>query len=167
MTIVCRAMTSADIVDVVRIQAEAYVDEILEEEAVIRARFTAVPECAWVVEFNQRVSGYLVAYQTPLGKLTPWGGDFIHDYHASNLYLHDLAMSSTVRGMGLGPQLVDYALAEAKRRQLNSVALISVQGSQGFWQKLGFSILSISDREQHENLMSYTGPAIYMARTIV
>ena len=164
MSLIFRTMTAADIGAVVRIQAEAYVDEILETEAIISARLAAVPECAWVVELARGVVGYLVGYQVPVGKLTPWGGEFAHQPAATNLYLHDLAIGSAARGRGLGPQLVAHAIAQAKARKLNSASLVSVQDSCAFWQSLGFVEQVPTGQDQQAHLDSYSGPAVYMLR---
>jgi ribosomal protein S18 acetylase RimI-like enzyme len=164
MTPVFRAMTAADLGAVIGIQAEAYVDEMLESTEVIRSRFDAVPECAWVVEVAHQVCGYLVGYQAPLGKLTPWGAEFEHAPDVSSLYLHDLAVSRRARGLKLGPALVAHALAEVKQRKIESAALISVQNSRAFWRSLGFDDFQLEDEIQLANLASYAGPAFYMVR---
>jgi ribosomal protein S18 acetylase RimI-like enzyme len=164
MAPVFRAMTAADLGAVIRIQAEAYVDEMLESAEVIEARFAAVPECAWVVEIARQVCGYLVGYQSPLGKLTPWGAEFEHAPAAKSLYLHDLAIGASARGLKLGPALVNHALTEVKQRKLKSAALISVQNSKAFWHSLGFEDYSLAAEDQLANLASYAGPAYYLVR---
>lgn len=163
----CRAMQLSDLVEVVRIQAEAYVDEILETVEVIEARFRQVPDTSWVVECAGEVCGYLVGYQSALGEVTPWGGEFTHKHESTALYLHDLAISKSALGCGLGLMLVNYALAAARQRALRNVALVSVQNSKSFWHKLGFNESDQLDELQQNNLASYSGPAIYMTRDLI
>lgn len=162
----CRAMQLHDLVDVIRIQAEAYVDEILETDEVIYARFAQVPDTSWVVERAGEVCGYLVGYQSVLGEVTAWGDEFMHKPTSTVLYLHDLAISKTAAGCGLGPMLVNHALDEARQRELRAAALVSVQGSKSFWRKLGFNEESQLDEAQQRNLASYSSPAIYMTREL-
>src|SRR6187431_2411212 len=150
----CRAMQLRDLVDVIRIQAEAYLDEILETDEVIRARFAQTPDTSWVVERAGEVYGYLVGYQSALGEVTALGSEFMHKPKSTTLYLHDLAISKSAAGCGLGPMLVNHALAEARQRELRAAALVSVQGSKSFWRKLGFVECSQLDEVQQSNLAS-------------
>ncbi len=163
---ICRAMQERDLADVIRIQAEAYSDEILETDAVIYARFAQTADTAWVVERSGEVCGYLVGYESALGEVTPWGSEFAHKPDSTALYLHDLAISKSAAGCGLGPLLVNHALKEARQRELRAAALVSVQNSQSFWQKLGFAVGTLLDEIQQANLATYSGPAIYMTREL-
>jgi ribosomal protein S18 acetylase RimI-like enzyme len=164
---ICRAMQLSDLAAVIRIQAEAYIDEILETDEVIHARLLQAPDTAWVVEREGEVCGYLVGYQSALGEVTPWGSEFTHKQDSTALYLHDLAISKSATGCGLGPLLVNYALMQARQRELRDVALVSVQNSKSFWQKLGFNENTQLDEIQQNNLASYSGPAIYMTRDLI
>lgn len=162
----CRAMQFRDLVDVIRIQAEAYADEILETDEVIYARFAQTPDTSWVVERAGVICGYLVGYQSALGEVTAWGSEFMHKPKSTALYLHDLAISKSALGCGLGPILVNHALAEARQRELRAAALVSVQDSKSFWRKLGFDECLGLDESQQLNLASYSSPAIYMTREL-
>ena len=162
----CRAMQLRDLADVIRIQAEAYIDEILETDAVIYARFAQTADTSWVVERAGEVCGYLIGYQSALGEVSPWGSEFAHKPDSTALYLHDLAISKSAAGCGLGPLLVNHALQEARQRELRAAALVSVQNSQSFWQKLGFDVCTLLDEFQQSNLATYSGPAIYMTREL-
>lgn len=164
---ICRAMQLRDLADVIRIQAEAYINEILETDEVIYARFAQTPDSSWVVERAGEVCGYLVGYQSALGEVSPWGSEFTHKADATALYLHDLAISASAAGCGLGQLLVNHALLEARQRNLRAAALVSVQNSQSFWQKLGFAECVQLDEIQLCNLATYSGPAIYMTRKLL
>ncbi len=166
VSFICRAMQSCDLVDVIRIQAEAYIDEILEADEVIHARFAQAPDTSWVVERAGEVCGYLVGYQSILGEVSPLGSEFAHKSEASALYLHDLAISKSAAGYGLGPMLVKHAFMAARQSELSAVALVSVQNSKSFWQKLGFNEFTQLDETQQNNLASYSGPAIYMTHEL-
>lgn len=163
----CRVMRQADLASVIRIQAEVYIDEILESDDVITERFAAVPDTSWVIEGAQGVCGYLVGYLSYTGHVTPWGTAFTHKVNADCLYLHDLAISKTVAGCGLGPRLVRYALEQARQRKLQSAALVSVQDSKRFWNKLGFDEYLKLPPTQQQSLATYTGPAFYMTQAFI
>ncbi|WP_331345677.1 GNAT family N-acetyltransferase [Cellvibrio sp. UBA7661] len=163
----CRAMRACDIEDVIRIQAEAYRDEIIESVEVIQTRFAQTPDTSWVVESTEgNVRGYLVGYYSHLGEVTPWGQNFSHKPSADTLYLHDLAISKSAAGYGLGQLLVTHALQEASARALVSAALVSVQNSKVFWEKLGFNEYTDLPTIQQQRLASYSGPAFYMSRRL-
>jgi predicted N-acetyltransferase YhbS len=164
---ICRAMRLCDLAAVIRIQAEAYIEEILETDQVIHARFAQAPDTSWVVERDGEVCGYLVGYQSTLGDITPLGSEFSNKPQANTLYLHDLAISDSAKGFGLGLVVVNYALREARQRQLEHAALVSVQGSKVFWEKLGFITCAELAQVQQQNLATYTGPAFYMSRRLI
>jgi ribosomal protein S18 acetylase RimI-like enzyme len=164
--VICRAMELRDITAVICIQAEAYIDEILESDEVILARFQQVPDTSWIVECDGEVCGYLVGYLSATGEVSPWGFEFEHKSQADTLYLHDLAIGKSAAGLGFGPLLVAYALEQAKTKALTDVALVSVQNSKTFWEKLGFIEYEDLHKAQLENLASYAGPAFYMTRSL-
>ena len=161
-----RPMRRGDIPAVLAIQAEAYRTETLETETTIRGRLAACPDTAWVAEGNDGVCAYLVGYRSTVGKVTPLDGDFAPLARGDSLYLHDLAVSSRVNGRGLGPALVNAALGHARDRGLRYSALVSVQGSKGFWERLGYAATLQLEQQQAANLATYTGPAYYMVKPL-
>jgi ribosomal protein S18 acetylase RimI-like enzyme len=157
-----RAMRPTDLRDVMRIQAEAYVDQMIESESVMAERLDAAPETCWIAESSNGACGYLMGYFSLAGEITPWGMGFSPKPHADLLYLHDLAISKRAAGNGLGPRLVNHAISEAKERNLRGAALVSVQDSKGFWQRLGFEKYLELTPAQRQSLASYHGQAFYM-----
>lgn len=161
-----RLIRPEDLDDVMRIQAQAYSDEILETREVMRARLDSVANTSWVVECNGQVYAYLLAYLSCAKQVTPWGKPLLHQDNADTFYLHDLAISDAARGFRLGPWLVERVLAQLVGSNLRHAALVSVQGTQGFWEKLGFvAELSLPDPQQ-VNLQTYNSSAVYMARPL-
>ena len=157
-----RPMRRGDLPAVLAIQAEAYVTETLETEATIRSRFETCPDTAWVAEAEHGVCAYLVGYRSLVGKVTPLDGDFAPQARGDSLYLHDLAVSTRANGRGLGPALVAAALDHARGQGLRYSALVSVQGSKGFWERLGYAAEHRLAQQQAANLATYAGPAFYM-----
>lgn len=160
----CRSMCVDDLVAVLQVQSEAYVADMVESAAVFAARLAKTPDTAWVVEGAHGVCGYLMGYLSVAGSVTPWGSDFFHTPDGDHLYLHDLAISQSAVGCGLGPLLVNHALQQMAERQLNGAALVSVQDSRRFWEKLGFREFFELAPDQREHLASYSGLALYMTR---
>lgn len=161
-----RAMQARDIPAVMSIQQESYAAEVLEEEAVIRTRFAACPQLAWVAEDNEGVCAYLFAYHSRVGKITPLDGEFQQHAEADCLYLHDLAVSRRANGRGIGPALVRLNLEQARSQQLRYSALVSVQESEAFWARLGYTEHTELEPPQVNNLASYQIPAVYMVRAL-
>lgn len=166
LPILLRLMVERDIASVMRIQSEAYAENMREAESVIRARLLAVPDTTWVVEQQGEVVAYLVAYKSHLGQVSPWGAMLSHKSQAKTLYVHDLALGTRVRGLRLGHWLMGQVIATARSIGMHSIALVSVQDSQGFWQKMEFHSAESLAVEQHENLATYAGQAVYMTRTL-
>ena len=161
-----RAMQVRDLPAVMAIQKESYSPEVLEGEAVIRARLAACPQLAWVAEDDMGVCAYLFAYHSRLGKVTPLDGEFQRHAEADCLYLHDLEVSGRASGRGIGPALVRHNLEQARTQQLRYSALVSVQESEGFWSRLGYCAHSELEPCQAGNLDSYQIPAVYMVRAL-
>ncbi len=161
-----RPMREGDIDAVLEIQQHCYPQALLETEAVIRARLAAHPEFAWVAEDAEGVCAYLFAYPSQLGKVTPLDAEFPAVEAADCLYLHDLAVHPRAAGRGLGPALVRHKLALGKARQLRHSALVSVQASEAFWARQGFTPREALTDEQREHLASYRVAATYMTRPL-
>ena len=49
---------------------------------------------------------------------------------------------------------------------LQRAALVSVQGSQGFWQRHGYVAYTLQDTAQRERLAAYGRDAVYMMRRL-
>jgi ribosomal protein S18 acetylase RimI-like enzyme len=102
------------------------------------------------------VAGYLIAYPWPLGAIPPLNsllGSLPED--AGALYLHDLALLPEARGGGHARAVLDLLFAHALG---TPIALVSVNGSTGFWGGHGFVA------QESARLASYGPDARYMVR---
>lgn len=159
-------MQEGDIPAVLRIQAQVYAAEVLEDEAVIRSRLQAFPQLAWVAEDADGVCAYLFAYHSRVGKVTPLDGEFEQYDEPNCLYLHDLAVAPRAGGRGVGPALVRRNLEQARSSRLRYSALVSVQDSETFWSRQGYEPHEALDSRQQAHLASYRIPAVYMVRSL-
>ncbi|MCX7252197.1 MAG: GNAT family N-acetyltransferase [Burkholderiales bacterium] len=161
-------MLRADIASVLRLQAQCYLPDNIESEAVIRARLASAPDTAWIAETDGKACAYLVGYRSRLGQVGVLGDDFEPADTPDCLYLHDLAVGAQARGLGLGPRLVAHALSQARREKLAWAALVSVQDSQPFWRQQGFAARQLDDPGQELALSNYAGaPACYMTQELL
>ncbi|KAA9180035.1 GNAT family N-acetyltransferase, partial [Delftia sp. BR1] len=54
----------------------------------------------------------------------------------------------------------------ARAEGLRHTALVSVQGSRGYWERHGYAVQALTDPLQQQRLMSYGDGALYMARPL-
>ncbi|OWW21231.1 hypothetical protein AYR66_18900 [Noviherbaspirillum denitrificans] len=136
-----------------------------EEIEVILQRLHDAPRTCWIAEDDAGPCGYLLAYPSRLGAVTPLGGHFCLVSNADTLYLHDLAVPSRMAGKGVGSALVELAMQAAAAWNISSSALVSVQGSRQYWMRLGYTAMA-PDLQYAANLKSYPDDAVYMVKRL-
>lgn len=161
-----RPMQPPDLPWVMAVQQQCYVPEMVEDLATLQARLHAAPQHAWVAEHHGTVCAYLVGYRSVRGSLSALGATFAPTPKGDCLYLHDLAVAPSAKGLGLGPRLVRHALQQAQAQGLAHAALVSVQDSRVFWEKQGFQAWQAPTPEQQALLATYSGPAWYMTQAL-
>ncbi len=166
MPIQLRALGAADVNAVLRIQAQCYGDGFAEPGEVFTRRLQSVGHCSWAAEQGGELVAYLAAYWSRPGAITPLNGDFTDYADASVLYLHDMAVSSVVAGQGLAQRMVQAVKTQARARGVQRTALVSVQGSQLYWERQGYKADSVTNAAQQQHLASYGESALYMVGII-
>lgn len=161
-----RSMETSDIAAILAIQTQCYPALLLESEDVIRERLQRCAAQCWVAEDEIGVCAYLFGYLSRVGKVTPLDAIFTPDADADCLYVHDLAVLPRKTGCRVGPALVEHNLQQAREHALPYSALVSVQNSSGFWERLGYQCAPSLDAQQQQNLDSYGIPALYMVKEI-
>ena len=73
-------------------------------------------------------------------------------------------MHPQAAGLGLAQALVRHLWAQGLALGLAASALVSVQGSQDFWARLGYQVQTLGDPGQQQRLASYGAGACYMVR---
>ena len=162
-----RPMRLADLDAVLGIQRACYGEGFLEGADVIARRIASRVGLSCVAERAGRVCAYLAAYRTQPGKLTALHGDFDATAQPDTLYLHDLAVHPQATGQGLAQTLVRHLWAQGAALGLAGSALVSVQGSQDFWARLGYQVHALDDPGQQQRLASYGAGACYMVRAVL
>ena len=150
-----RALAHPDLADLLAVQRACYGPGFVETAEVFARRLASPANCSLVLERDGQVCAYLAAYRSALGKVTPLHGDFEAVPQADTLYLHDMAVLPTCAGQGL-----------AAAQGLRHTALVSVQGSQTYWERHGYAQQPLGDAAQRERLASYGAGAVYMARAM-
>ena len=165
-TALLRPMVQADLPAVLDVQRACYPGGFLEDAATFTQRLHSPGSLSCVATRGGVVCAYLAAYRSRPGKLTPLNGGFSTVTQPDTLYLHDLAVAPLAAGQGLAQRLVGHLWARAVEDRLSHSALVSVQGSQPFWERLGYRVQALDDPAQQRHLDSYGAGACYMAKTL-
>jgi len=161
-----RPLAPHDLPGLLAVQRACYGAGFVESAEVFARRLASPAQCSLVLEDGGRVCAYLAAYDSCLGKVTPLHGDFEAVPQPDALYLHDMAVLPDLAGRGLARALLEPLWAQAGGRGLRRSALVSVQGSQGFWERHGYAVHTLQDAAQRERLAAYGEGAVYMVRAL-
>ena len=148
-------LSTRDVPQLMLVQQNCYSEELVESAAVMSERISAFSHSCWGYFVDQQMAGYLLAYPSVLGSITPLAAAFPLYQNTSCLYLHDMAISSDFRGQSLAPALLAHATTEAKKLGLEALALVAVQGAEGYWAKQGFVKVTDITAEQQAILDTY------------
>jgi len=161
----CRLANPDDALAIHAIQEESYSVSMQEKIEVILQRLQQAPHTCWVAEDDVGPCGYLLAYPSKLGAVTPLGGNFSVDANSDTLYLHDLAVSRRMAGKGVGNALVELAMQTATIWKMFYSGLVSVQGSRQYWMRLGYKA-DKPDVQYAAHLKSYPDESVYMVKRL-
>lgn len=161
-----RPLTLADLPGLLAVQRACYGAGFVEGADVFARRLASPAQCSLVLEDGGLVCAYLAAYDSVLGKVTPLHGDFETAPQPDTLYLHDMAVLPQLAGRGLARALLDPLWHQATARGLRQSALVSVQGSRGYWERQGYVAQPLQDAAQRQRLAGYGADALYMVRRL-
>ncbi len=77
-----------------------------------------------------------------------------------------MAVAPARAGEGLASALLQAMLQQAQGDGLRYSALVSVMGSQPYWQRKGYAPLLPWSAQERDAMLSYGGDAQYMAQTL-
>lgn len=160
-----RSMTPDDLAGVMTLTACVHPD-YMEDLAVFKERLKLAPDGCFSLVRGKEVLGYLISHPWQ-GLISPPLNTLLHTLpdKADSWYIHDLALSSTVRGQGFAQQALLLAEQAARRQNLHTLLLTSTCHAIGFWHKAGFTDAPINKTEQAV-LASYDAQARLLHRTI-
>ena len=164
-----RALAPQHLPGLLAVQQACYGAELVEGEAVFARRLASPANCSLVLEHAGQVLAYLAAYHSVRGKVTPLQGDFeavAPPGAPDTLYLHDMAVLPQCAGRGLARALLAPLWAQAAARGLRHSALVSVQGSQAYWERQGYAAQALADARERQRLAGYGADAVYMLRPL-
>jgi GNAT superfamily N-acetyltransferase len=160
-------MTREQLPDVDRIQKDAYPDYFLEDLAVLAAKRELCPKGCWMCVAGETPVGYMFSHPGRLSS-PPGLNTMLDNSHAAadaNCYfIHDVAVMSSHRGLGIARAFVEHAIRAAVMDGHTTVALVSVQGSRRYWERLGFRPVQGPEETLNYIRQSYGDAACYMVK---
>ncbi len=161
-SILLRPIRESDLDAVLGVQAACYPPAMQEAAQVVLSRLHAAGDTSFVAESEGRVCAYVFAYRSTRGAVTPLDAPFEVAADGDTLYIHDLSVAPDAAGRGLARLLVERLQALAHEHGLGNCALVSVQSSQVFWERLGFREADCGGAEARRALATYPPVARYM-----
>lgn len=147
---------------IMAIQNECYHAFPTESMEVMQSKWHISPNSCFVIENNNQVQGYCLAHPWQI-KEPPALNQLIDSLPdtVNTLYIHDLALSSTIQGQGAGVKLLNQCKLFAKTHHFDHLSLVAVQGAEQFWYKQGF-IEQLTDK----SLQSYCNSPKFMVLSL-
>lgn len=136
-----------------------------EDATVFAERLRLYPDGCRVFERGNVIEAYVVSHpwlRTEPPALNSLLGQL--PVAPSTYYIHDLALSPEVRGLGAAADIVAWLAAHALASGFFSLSLIAVNGSSGFWQRQGFEVAQTPMLDA--KLKSYGDDAVVMMRSL-
>lgn len=159
-----RPMRNSDLGRVSAIAASVHPD-FPEDDAVFAERLALHPAGCFMLEAADQPAGYLLSHPWRFGQLPALNALLGRLPDApSTYYLHDVALLPAARGSGAASAIVAALVSHAAGQGLPNLSLVAVNGSQGFWQRHGFSVHA--DPALADKLASYDADARLMVRVI-
>jgi ribosomal protein S18 acetylase RimI-like enzyme len=159
-----RMMTAFDLKAVEKIAAAVH-PSLYEAPEVLAERQRLYPHGCFMLEIGERPAGYVLSH--------PWRADSLPPLNAAlgaipddagTYYLHDLALMPVARRIGAASQIVRALVKHAEARDLPTMTLVAVNGSQGFWERHGFAVQDAP--ELSDKLRSYEPDARLMVKRL-
>ncbi|AYM94855.1 GNAT family N-acetyltransferase [Acidovorax sp. 1608163] len=163
-----RPLQTHDLPALMAVQRAAYGEGFMESAEVFTRRLASPVNCSLALLADGQLCAYLAAYHSVQGKVTPLHGDFEPPAGTApdTLYLHDMAVLPGMAGRGLAQALLKPLWERAQQHGLRHTALVSVQGSQGYWARHGYAEHALQDAVQRQRLATYGEGATYMVRRL-
>ncbi|MET0530517.1 MAG: GNAT family N-acetyltransferase [Microvirga sp.] len=159
-----RPMTSGDLAHV-QVLADTIHVEHPEEPHVFSERLRLYPQGCAVLEVDGRLIGYALTHPWRYGEPPSLNSHLEHvPSDATTYYVHDVALLPEARGMGYAVRIGEWLVDHAARGGFPNLSLVAVNGSQPFWERLGFRVAAIPGLAS--KLLSYGPDAVLMVRDL-
>jgi ribosomal protein S18 acetylase RimI-like enzyme len=160
-----RMMTAYDLPAVEKIAAVVH-PSFYEAREVLAERQQLYPHGCYLLEIGERPAGYVLSHPWRAGSLPPLNTKLgALPAEPDTYYIHDLALLPVARRVGAASRIVDALTKHAGAGGHDTMSLVAVNGSLGFWERHGFAV---EDAPQlSEKLLSYELSARLMTKRLV
>lgn len=148
------------------IQAQAYPPFLVENESVFLGRMAMAASFCLAAMQGPALIGYILAHGWRRRAPPPLGTILADEGPNEILFIHDLAVAPSGRGLKIGEKLVERALASAAETGLDEAELIAVEGAASYWRRLGF-VEGAATNAIRDTLDKYGAAARWMTRGII
>ena len=128
-----RAAIKSDYSDIAEIGTKSYCNQYYEGDESFLSKIDGCPAGCFVADLDG-VVGYAISFPYLVGKSFPIDSFFVLVENQNCWYIHDVCVAEDFRGMGIARMLVSKVIETG----WNVMCLTAVQGSEGFWERLGF-----------------------------
>lgn len=157
-----RPVSDADWDGITALESRAYTPlGLSEEREALESKVRASPGTCFALDLEHRLTGYLLALPYPALEYPGLARPEETAFRSRNLHLHDLVITESVRGQGLGKRLLHHLTTTAAEQGYEQISLIAVGGSETFWTTRGFAA-----RHGVVAPGSYGADAVYMFRPV-
>ncbi|MGI2105200.1 GNAT family N-acetyltransferase [Shewanella frigidimarina] len=156
-----RPITTTDWPAIMAIQAQCYVELTPESLGVMQSKWQASPTSCVVFEQQDNVLAYALVHPWLQGDAPSLDTEISGQINADSWYLHDMAISPSAQGMGIGKKLFNHIVNQAKNLAINGIGLVAVQGAHTYWLQQGFKPNTTSVKLT-KSLDSYPAGACYL-----
>lgn len=136
-----RAITDGMWGSILELEAAAYAGIEPESLETLKSKWVASPELCFVYELEGQVVAYLLAHSWNSMEPPKLFEPLDNPCDGPVLFLHDLVVSRSTKGMGIGKLMVEHLFSVADPNRFDIALLVSVQNSQIFWEKNNFSLI--------------------------
>lgn len=161
-----RPLILEDMPALLAVQCEVYPAFLWEDEQSLASRLTRADTYCMAALREEKLVAYLIAHgwasrAPPSLDMALEGG-----VPSEVLLIHDLAVSSRGRGLGIGRCLIEYAFERAIGDGLRRAELVAVDGAADYWRRLGFS-QNAASRDLIDKAATYGAGACWMTRELM
>jgi GNAT superfamily N-acetyltransferase len=157
-----RPTTAADLQIIQQIGDQVHVD-LPERAEVFAEKFTLFPEGCLALVRNDKVVGYGFSHPWILNDIPPLD-TFLEKLPEAPqcIFVHDVVVLPEARKFGAADRFIELIANIARRKKIESLALVSVYETHPLWARFGF--VATNDPNLQGKLQSYGGTARYMVR---
>lgn len=166
---VVRQARVTDINQIDRLQLLCYGPDFYEEAQAFLNKMTQRDNLCWVAtDENGELLAYLMCVRATMRHFPCLNS--LHYQQAEQgdtLYLHDMSIAPSARGMGIKYKLLMSVFQQAQTLGLKQAMLVAVQGAQPIWEKQGFVVANAHALGLTHVLATYGKEAVLMVKSLV